>query len=209
MPAKGIDRWSMRTWITIPGIIGLCGSMALACGSAEGQVGAPCTVDDDCAESLICDEHDGQSSCQEAHGHGGDESDTGHEHDTGHDHDTGDEHDTGHDTEHHDSGSESGHDTEHSETDGPGGTTTTGDETTGGVSEECQAFCTCMTANCSEFGAYPFADEMACITFCGELGENERSCFAGFCADAEVEPSMGLQEHWCEHAWGELGNEKC
>ena len=196
----------MRTWITIPGIIALCGSMALACGSAQGQVGAPCMVDDDCAETLICDEHEGQSSCQEAHGHGGDDSEgdgSGTEH----------AHDTGHDTEHHDSGSETGHDTEHhdsgSETEGPGGTTTTGDETTGGVSEECQAFCACMTANCSEFGAYPFADEMACTTFCGALGDNERGCFSGFCADAEVEPSEGLQEHWCEHAWGELGTEKC
>ena len=86
---------------------------------------------------------------------------------------------------------------------------TTGDETTGGDTAECLAFCDCMVAQCSEFEAYPFADPAACTTFCGDLSSVELTCFSGFCEDAAVEPNMGLQEHWCEHAWGELGTDKC
>ena len=197
----------MRMWSTIPVTIALLGGMALACTSSAGGVGAPCNVDADCEGELICDEHQGQSSCQEAHGHGGDSgsSGTGHEHETGHE---TEHHDTGA-TEGHDSGSETGHTTGGSET-GPQPTTTTdGGATTGGASEECQTFCECMGTNCSEFAAYPFADEAACMGYCEGLTADERACFNGFCDDAAVEPSMGLQEHWCEHAWGELGTEEC
>lgn len=188
-----------------PWMIAMVGSLALSCTSSGGDVGAPCNVDADCEGELICDEHEGQSSCQEPHGHGHDtESDGDTEHDTGHD---TEHHDTGHETEGHDSGSETGPATG-SET-GPDPTTTGDDTTTSGASAECEAFCGCMTTNCSEFAAYPFADEAACASFCEGLTQDERTCFASFCDDAAVEPSMGLQEHWCEHAWGELGNEEC
>ncbi|MEM9457400.1 MAG: hypothetical protein AAGF11_24685 [Myxococcota bacterium] len=196
----------MRIWLTIPATIAMAGGLTLACTSSGGGVGAPCNVDGDCEGALICDEHDGQSSCQEPHDHGEETEEHGeteHEHDTGHEHDTEHEHDTGHqETEGHDSGSGTGEAT-------TGSQTGTGDPTTGGVSAECETFCGCMTTNCGEFAAYPFADEAACATFCEDLTENEFTCFASFCEDAAVEPSMGLQEHWCEHAWGELGNKEC
>jgi len=57
-----------------------------ACASSSGEVGAPCEVTSDCSDDLICDIHDGQGSCQNAHEH---DDDTGHEHDD----ETGLEHD--------------------------------------------------------------------------------------------------------------------
>ena len=44
--------------------------LAPACGSDDGgggDVGAPCDVDEDCAEGLSCDIHDGRGSCQKPH----------------------------------------------------------------------------------------------------------------------------------------------
>ena len=40
-------------------------------GSLEnpGDIGAPCELEDHCAEGLICDFHDDYGSCQEPHGH--------------------------------------------------------------------------------------------------------------------------------------------
>ena len=35
----------------------------------EGEIGSPCESDEDCADDLICDEHDGEGTCQEEHEH--------------------------------------------------------------------------------------------------------------------------------------------
>lgn len=202
----------MRTGLMIAAAIAWMGSLAVGCTSGPGAVGAPCETKEDCEGDLICDEHEGQASCQEPHGHGetdegsetghSHESDTEHSHDsgteTGHDQDTGHSHDSGSDSGHaHDSGSDTGHSHD------------TGEATTGGVAAECEGFCGCMTAQCSGFAAYPYADEAACLEACAGLSPAELTCFAGFCANAEVEPSDGLEEHWCEHAWGELGTDEC
>lgn len=105
--------------LVLPFVLGLLSSF-VAC-SDDGNVGAPCTEDADCAEGLVCDEHDGQASCQEAHGHDdGDTEDTEHaetEHateDTAHDsgetgHDSGSTgHESGETGHQHESG-ETGH----------------------------------------------------------------------------------------------------
>jgi hypothetical protein len=67
--------------LAIPFALGLLSSF-VACSDEGGDVGAPCSVDADCASGLICDEHEGQASCQEAHGHEGEESE--HASETGH-----------------------------------------------------------------------------------------------------------------------------
>lgn len=183
----------MRTWITTCGALGWLAGLAVACGS-QGGIGAPCESNDDCEGELVCDEHDGQASCQEPHGHGDDggsgsagSSGAGQTDDAGSS--TGSAHDTGSSTAHaHDTGDAS---------------------TTGGAADDCAAFCGCMTAHCSGFEAYPYADEAACLDACAMLDPATLGCFAGFCADAELEPSPGLAEHWCEHAWGELGTDEC
>ncbi|MEM6295741.1 MAG: hypothetical protein AAGA54_31000 [Myxococcota bacterium] len=214
-------------------------SLALgACDNASGgAVGAPCNSADDCQSDLICDEHNGQASCQEPHGHGteGEESESdshdhesesdshdhesesdshdhesesdSHDHESEsdtHDHDT-DHHDTdGHDTDHHDTdGHETdGHDTDHDDTDH--------DHTEGDTagSELCEAFCTCMEANCASYDAYPYADSAECMTACEALDDVTLSCFGGFCEQAGGVDG-GLAEHYCEHAWGQLGSDKC
>lgn len=188
----------MRTWITIAGMLGWSACLAVACGGAGG-LGAPCETNDDCQGELVCDEHDGQSSCQEPHDHGedaGSETGAASSSDTGQAHDTAAE--TGQDAGSETSGSSTGHahDT---------GNTTTG----GGATGDCEAFCGCMTAHCSQYEAYPYADEAACMDACAALLPATLTCFAGFCTDAELEPSPGLAEHWCEHAWGELGTDEC
>ena len=88
-----------------PLALGLVASFLACSGDDGGDVGAPCNVDDDCAAGLVCDEHEGQASCQEPHGHGEtgetehDDTEheaTGHE-DTEHEHasESGGDHDTG------------------------------------------------------------------------------------------------------------------
>jgi len=77
--------------LALPFVLGLLASF-VAC-SDDGDVGAPCSEDADCADGLVCDEHDGQASCQEPHGHEG-----------------------GEDTEHAETEAET-EDTEHAETD--------------------------------------------------------------------------------------------
>ncbi len=123
--------------LALPLVLGLLGSF-VACGDDEGgSVGAPCNVDSDCASGLICDEHEGQASCQEPHGHDegeGTAHETEHaetEHATGHDSDTG-HHDTGATGHEHDS--ETSHEHDSGETGQVTGTGTgTGTETgTGG-----------------------------------------------------------------------------
>jgi hypothetical protein len=199
----------MRMWTTICGALALTGSVAVACSGGAGGVGAPCETNDDCEGALICDEHDGQASCQEPHDHGHADTDTEHATDSGSE--TGHSHDPG-------SGSETGHGADSGSSSGPGvdsGSSTglatdTGEPTTtGGASAECEAYCGCMTTHCSEYAAYPYADENACLDACAELSPDALTCFSAFCADAEVEPSPDLAEHWCEHAWGELGTKKC
>ena len=35
--------------------------------AGEGDIGAPCSANEDCADNLECDVHDGQGSCQKPH----------------------------------------------------------------------------------------------------------------------------------------------
>lgn len=193
----------MRTGMMIAGAIAWMASLAVACSSGPGAVGAPCEIDEDCEGELVCDEHDGQGSCQVAHDHGSgtEAASTGDPHDTDTDHAHDGDMDTGHAD---DPGTETGPD--HGGTDTGSGS---GEATTGGPSAACEAFCGCMAANCSEYAAYPHADEAACLEGCAGLPDPELTCFAGFCEDAAVEPNAGLKEHWCEHAWGELGTDEC
>ncbi|MBV1859019.1 MAG: hypothetical protein KUG77_11460 [Nannocystaceae bacterium] len=187
-------------------------------GGNGGAVGAPCNTADDCQGDLTCDEHNGQASCQQSHGHGetegGSSSSSG---ETGHSHDTDKAHDTEHsgtghaDTEHADTEStDTEHadtesaDTEHDHTAG-GETDATG---TGGSSELCEAFCGCMQTACSSYDGYPYADADACMTACEALDEATIGCYGGFCQQAS-DAEGTLVEHYCEHAWGELGDEKC
>lgn len=44
-------------------------SLLLVVGCAEGVLGAPCDVDNDCDDGLTCDLHDAGGSCQAAHVH--------------------------------------------------------------------------------------------------------------------------------------------
>lgn len=207
-------------------------ALAASCDSGgAGAVGAPCNTADDCEGDLICDEHNGQASCQVPHGHGGDTEDAeGESHDSeesdSHDHDhsesEGDtehgdteEHETehgdteGHETEHGDTeghdtehGDTEGHDTEHGDTEGHDTDATTGGDAL------CEAFCGCMAENCASFDGYPYADEAACLSECASLDEATLACYGSFCEQASAS-SPDLAAHQCEHAWGELGNDKC
>lgn len=62
--------------LALPFVLGFLASFA-ACD--DDGVGAPCSKDSDCASGLVCDEHDGQASCQMDHGHGTEDEDTEHE----------------------------------------------------------------------------------------------------------------------------------
>lgn len=86
--------------LALPFALGLFGSFVACNGDGGGDVGAPCNVETDCASGLICDEHEGQASCQEPHGHEEGE-DTAHE----------TEHETEHaETEHEHASESGGHD---------------------------------------------------------------------------------------------------
>lgn len=76
-----------RSWI-LPLVLGFAASFVACDDDDGGDVGAPCKNNSDCASGLICDEHEGQSSCQEAHGH-----ETGHdsEHESEHEPTAGDD----------------------------------------------------------------------------------------------------------------------
>lgn len=189
----------------------LC-AIASCDGGGAGAVGAPCNTADDCDGELICDEHNGQASCQQEHGHG--ETDASSSGSTGHSHDT----ETGHDTEHAEtehSETESA-DTENSETGQPEtGTDATDTEGSGteatdtsGASELCEAFCGCMETTCVTYDAYPYADTSACMVACEAFDDATLGCFGSFCQQA-MNSEGTLVEHYCEHAWGELGDEKC
>jgi hypothetical protein len=174
-------------------------SALLGCDAGgPGAVGAPCNTADDCEGNLICDEHNGQGSCQEPHGHseGGDE--------------TGEP--TTSDPATSTTADPDPSDTEGSSTTGEGtsGSTTDAESSssTSGGSEICEAFCGCMQTACSSFDAYPYADEAACMTACEAFDEAQLTCFGGFCQQA-MDSEGTLVEHYCEHAWGALGNEKC
>ncbi len=57
-----------------PAVALMLGSLgAWGCDPAQADIGKPCEQKSDCAGALICDEHDGRGSCQEAHTHGEDE----------------------------------------------------------------------------------------------------------------------------------------
>ena len=44
--------------------------LALGCNAGGGGgIGSPCRVVEDCESGLLCDEHDGNGSCQDDHGH--------------------------------------------------------------------------------------------------------------------------------------------
>jgi len=178
-------------------------------GAGSGAVGAPCNTAEDCEGDLICDEHNGQASCQQSHGHGETDASSSSSGSTGHSHDTETDHDTDHvDTE--DSGTGTS-DTESSDTEH--GHTETGDMETGatdttGSSELCEAFCGCMETTCVSFDAYPYADPAACMTACEAFDDATLGCFGSFCQQA-MNSEGTLVEHYCEHAWGELGDEKC
>ena len=202
---------------TLVTLVAMVSALASCDAGGAGAVGAPCNTADDCDGDLICDEHNGQASCQEAHGHGETEDSASGSGETGHSHDT----DKGHDTEHADTehAETEPADTEHSDTehsDTEHDHTTTGDTETGatestdttGSSELCEAFCGCMETACASYDAYPYADSAACMTACEAFDETTLGCFGGFCQQA-MDSEGTLAEHYCEHAWGELGDEKC
>lgn len=155
---------------------------------------------------MICDEHDGQASCQEPHDHG--ETDAGSESSTT-DVPTGttgaDESDTTPDQT--SSTSTGAAETTGTET-GAAETTGTGGEDSTGGDELCVAFCGCMQTACSGYEAYPYADEPACLAACEALDEPTLQCYGGFCQQA-ADADGSLAEHFCEHAWGDLGDDKC
>jgi hypothetical protein len=93
--------------LALPFALGLLASFVACGGDDGGDVGAPCNVDADCASGLVCDEHEGQASCQDPHGHEEGE-DTAHASETGH----GTAEDTAHASESggHETGHDSGHD---------------------------------------------------------------------------------------------------
>ena len=193
----------MRISALVP--VFLFGALLGCDGGGPGAVGAPCNTADDCEDGLICDEHNDQGSCQQPHGHTGGETSDGSDSDsatttaststtTASDTGTPDETSTGSDTD----GAESSGVT----TDDP----TTGE--TSGNSELCMAYCGCMQSTCTSYEGYPYADEAACITACEALDGIVLQCFGGFCEQA-VNSEGTLIEHYCQHAWGELGNEKC
>lgn len=203
---------------TLVALAAMVSALASCDSASEGAVGAPCNTADDCEGDLICDEHNGQASCQQSHGHGETDASSSGSGETGHSHDTESGHDTEHaetetaDTEHsdtEDSGTESS-DTEHSDTEHDH--TETGDDTdatdTSGSTELCEAFCGCMETACVSYDAYPYADNAACMTACEAFDEATLGCFGSFCQQA-MDSEGTLVEHYCEHAWGELGDEKC
>lgn len=64
----------MKRWPFTTGIFSLSISLFSGCASDDGSdeggdIGAPCELEEDCAAGLICDDHDGQGSCQEEHDH--------------------------------------------------------------------------------------------------------------------------------------------
>ena len=207
---------------TLVALAAMVSSLASCDSGSSGAVGGPCNTAEDCDGDLICDEHNGQASCQEPHGHGETDASSTGSSETGHSHETDDGHETHHadtehadtehaDTEHSDTEhSDTEHsDTEHSETEH--GHSETGDTeggTTGGTNELCEAFCGCMDTACASYDAYPYADSAACMTACESLDEAMLSCFGGFCQQA-MDAEGTLAEHFCEHAWGELGADKC
>ncbi len=194
-------------------------ALASCDGADGGAIGAPCNTADDCEGDLICDEHNGQASCQQPHSHGDTDSSSTGSGETGHSHDTQSGHDTEHadtehaDTEHADTEpadtehADTEHaDTEHADTEHAG--TQTGDATDTSGEDLCAAFCGCMETACVSYDAYPYADTAACMTACEAFDEATLSCFGGFCQQA-LDAEGTLAEHYCEHAWGELGDQKC
>ncbi len=168
---------------------------------SSGAVGAPCNTAEDCDGELICDEHNGQGSCQDAHGHtasGGSTSDGSTTDDTAST--------TEPMTTTTDAGSSS---TGEPDTDGGSSSSDGGASSESGVDPAlCEAFCGCMELTCASYDAYPYADTAACMTACAAFGGAQLQCFGGFCQQA-MDSEGTLVEHYCEHAWGELGDEKC
>jgi hypothetical protein len=199
----------MRPWKPLLSIPACVSAIVMACGSQVGGVGAPCETKADCEGELVCDEHEGQASCQEPHGHGeSDAESAAHGTDATESHhgpSTGSESSSDPD----DTGAASTSSTGGADSESATAPATDTGTTGGGASLECQSYCTCLTAECSEYDAYPHADEQACLDACAALAPDSLTCFAGFCEDAAVERSENLEEHWCEHAWGELGTDKC
>jgi len=175
----------------------------VGCDSDSGAVGAPCNTADDCQGDLICDVHNGQGSCQEPHGHTAGESDT----DSDDASTSSDTTDPATSTTADPSESSSG--TTADESTGPSETSSTTDASeTSGDTALCEAFCGCMAATCSGYDAYPYADEAACLDACAAFDEPTLACYGSFCQQA-TDSEGTLVEHYCEHAWGALGNEKC
>ena len=185
----------------------LFGTLTACDGGGPGAVGAPCNAEEDCDSGLICDVHNDQGSCQEPHGHTAGETEetaseastTEHSHDTEGHHETEGHHDT-----------EAGSTSEGTTSDATAteGSTSTGVGETTGDDTLCLAFCGCMQTTCSGYEAYPYADDAACMTACEAFDEATLQCFGGFCQQA-METEGTLAEHYCEHAWGDLGNQKC
>lgn len=193
-------------------------------GGGSGGVGAPCEVDSDCGDGLTCDEHGGKGSCQKPHGHGESESDsesassttTGTMTTAGPSSTTDPATNTTTDPDETDGETEdeTGTGGETEDATGTGGETETETGDTEETSESgdpavCEALCACMLLNCSSYEAYPYADNQACMDACTALDAPLVQCYGGFCEQASTEPNEGLAEHWCEHAWGELGADKC
>lgn len=57
----------------LPSLLALALALAMTAGTVacdeEDEIGTPCEAKTDCSESLICDIHDGQGTCQYDHGH--------------------------------------------------------------------------------------------------------------------------------------------
>lgn len=92
-------------------------------------------------------------------------------------------------------------DSDSEESTGPGGTTGTS------VSPECEAWCSCLEAACSDVAGYPIGSVEECHVECAMRTDEEIACWQGFCDSVAESPA--LADHNCEHAWGGLGLAEC
>lgn len=72
----------------------------------------------------------------------------------------------------------------------------------------CASYCMCMMQSCAGVNGYPFANNAACLTRCGQFKEMELTCFSRFCSMAAMQ-NQSAREHTCEHAWAALGAAEC
>ena len=72
-------------------------------------------------------------------------------------------------------------------------------------SKQCISYCNCMKETCSSYEKYPYENKDQCLLACSKFNEQETSCWSYFCALND----SSMQEHLCEHSWGEFGFDEC